>query len=127
MLRTTLDRGFVRCALGDTVLLFGAAGEMDAAPPELATPAAKPDLLLVLADDLMWCDIGCYGSPQAQTPHIDRLAIERVRFDRAFAATAMCSPSRHQLYTGLYPVRNGAYPNQSQVYPGTKNRVHYFR
>jgi len=50
-----------------------------------------------------------------------------MRFSRCFTATAMCSPSRQQLYTGLYPVKNGAYPNNSRAKPGIKSIAHYLK
>jgi len=80
----------------------------------------------VIGDDHSWHDIGCYGSTQVRTPNIDRLAAHGMRFTAAFTATAMCSPTRQQLYTGLFPVRNGAYPNHSRVRPGTNSMAHYF-
>lgn len=98
-----------------------------AAEPASAQSAQRPNIVLVIGDDHSWHDIGCYGNPQVRTPNIDRLAERGMRFTAAFTATAMCSPTRQQLYTGLFPVRNGAYPNHSQVYPGTKSMVHYFR
>ncbi len=87
----------------------------------------RPDIVLVLADDQTWSDSGCYGNRQVRTPNIDRLAAEGMRFTRAFTATAMCAPTRQQLYTGLFPVRNGAYPNHSKVKPGTRSIVHFLR
>src|SRR5690606_30951446 len=47
--------------------------------------------------------------------------------DNMFTATAMCAPTRQQLLTGLYPVRDGAYPNHSEVYEGTKSLAHYLQ
>ena len=76
--------------------------------------AVPPDIVIVLADDQTWSDSGCYGNKQVKTPNIDRLAAEGMRFTRAFTATAMCAPTRQQLYTGLFPVRNGAYPNHTK-------------
>ncbi|MDA2938025.1 sulfatase [Acidobacteria bacterium AH-259-A15] len=87
----------------------------------------RPNILLFLADDMAWHDCGAYGNKQVRTPHIDRLATEGMIFDRAFTATAMCAPTRQQLYTGIFPVRNGAYPNHSQVKAGTKSMVHHLR
>jgi uncharacterized sulfatase len=92
-----------------------------------AAAAARPNILLILADDQTYHDAGCYGNDQVQTPNIDRLASQGMRFTRAFTATAMCAPTRQQLYTGLFPVRNGAYPNHSRVYPGTRSVVHHLR
>ena len=90
-------------------------------------PGVSPDIVIVLADDQTWNDSGCYGNRQVKTPNIDRLAAQGMRFTRAFTATAMCAPTRQQLYTGLFPVRNGAYPNHSKVKPGTRSMVHFLR
>jgi len=81
----------------------------------------------MLPDDLSWHDIGCYGNSDVKTPNIDKLASQGMRFTRAFTTTAMCAPTRQQLYTGIYPVRSGAFPNHSKVKPGTKSMVHYFK
>jgi uncharacterized sulfatase len=87
--------------------------------------ASKPNIVLVIADDMAWLDCGPYGSKEVRTPNIDRLASQGMTFERAFTATAMCSPTRQQLYTGVFPVRNGAYPNHSKVKPGTRSMVHH--
>ncbi|MEM9015478.1 MAG: sulfatase [Verrucomicrobiota bacterium] len=87
--------------------------------------AKPPNVLLILADDLSWFDIGCYGNKVVRTPNIDKLASDGMKFSNAFTATAMCAPTRQQLYTGLFPVRNGAMANHSQVKPGTKSMVHH--
>jgi len=92
-----------------------------------AAAATKPNVFLIIADDQTWRDNGCYGHPDVRTPHIDRLAAEGMRFTHCFTATAMCAPTRQQLYTGLFPVRNGAYPNHSKVYTGTKSVVHHLK
>jgi len=94
---------------------------------ESAPPAKKPNVLLIIADDQTWRDNTCYGHPDVKTPNIDRLAAEGMRFTHCFTATAMCAPTRQQLYTGVFPVRNGAYPNHSKVYPGTKSVVHHLK
>ena len=86
---------------------------------------ARPNILLILADDMAWRDSGVYGNPEVRTPNIDRLATEGLTFDKAFTTTAMCAPSRQQLYTGLFPVRSGAYANHSEVRDGVKSIVHY--
>ncbi len=85
----------------------------------------SPNILVIIADDLTHFDIGCYGSPNVQTPNIDALASQGLRFTRCFQAAPMCSPTRHNFYTGLYPVRNGAYPNHAKARPGTKSIAHY--
>ena len=86
----------------------------------------KPNFVFVIADDCTYRDIGCHGG-QAHTPNIDRLAGEGMRFTHCFQAAPMCSPTRHNIYTGLYPVKSGAYPNHTFANPGTKSVVHYLQ
>jgi uncharacterized sulfatase len=86
--------------------------------------AERPNFLFVIADDCTYSDLGCYGG-QAITPNIDRLAIEGMRFTHCFQAAPMCSPTRHNIYTGLYPVKSGAYPNHTFAKEGTKSVCHY--
>lgn len=68
-------------------------------------PKPGPNIILFLIDDLGWKDLGCQGSAFYQTPNIDRLAGEGVRFTAAYAACAVCSPTRAALLTGKYPAR----------------------
>lgn len=68
-------------------------------------PKQKPNIILFLIDDLGWRDLGCQGSTFYQTPHIDQLAAEGVRFTDAYAACAVCSPTRAAVLTGKYPAR----------------------
>lgn len=65
--------------------------------------APPPNIVLLIADDLGWDDLGAYGHPTLRTPNIDRLAREGLRFDRAYVTTSSCSPSRASLITGRYP------------------------
>lgn len=86
--------------------------------------AAGPNVLLILADDCTYRDLELYGG-QAKTPHLNRLAEEGMTFHRCFQAAPMCSPTRHSLYTGLYPVKSGAYPNHTRAYPWVRSIAHY--
>ncbi len=85
-------------------LLIAAAASVSPAP---ATPAGggaeRPNIVLIIADDLAWDDSGAYGNPEVSTPNIDRLAREGLRFDRAFLTASSCSPSRCSIITGRYP------------------------
>lgn len=92
----------------------------------VAAAAPKPNFLFVIADDCTFRDIGCYGG-QAHTPNIDRLATEGMKFHQCFQSAPMCSPTRHNIYTGLYPVKSGAYPNHTFAKDGTKSVVHYLK
>jgi len=87
-------------------------------------PGARPNIVFINADDLTFRDLGCYGG-QAHTPNLDRFAREGMRFTRCLQAAPMCSPTRHNIYTGLYPVKSGAYPNHTFAREGTKSIVHY--
>jgi len=68
-------------------------------------PKPKTNIILFLIDDLGWRDLGCQGSTYYQTPNIDRLAKEGVRFSDAYSACAVCSPTRAAILTGKYPAR----------------------
>ncbi len=70
-----------------------------------AGPAEKPNFVFILADDLGGRDLGCYGSTFHETPHLDQLAREGVRFTDAYAACPVCSPTRASILTGQYPAR----------------------
>jgi arylsulfatase A len=69
------------------------------------TPTTPPNVIIFYVDDLGWKDVGCYGSSFYETPHIDHLATEGVRFTNAYSACHVCSPSRASLLTGKYPAR----------------------
>ncbi len=67
-----------------------------------AAAQARPNIVLILADDLGYGDVGCYGQKRIQTPCIDRLAAEGIRFTQAYAGCTVCAPSRCVLMTGLH-------------------------
>lgn len=76
-------------------------------PAAAASPAPKPNIIVVLFDDLGGRELGCYGNAFNETPRIDRLATEGIQFNRAYAPTPICSPSRASLLTGEAPARHG--------------------
>src|SRR5262245_27870320 len=75
------------------------------APARAATPASKLNVVLILADDLGWTDLACSGSKLYETPNIDRLARDGVKFTQAYSACTVCSPTRAAILTGKYPAR----------------------
>lgn len=87
----------------------------------------QPNIVLFMADDCTYWDIGAYGSKNSITPNIDGLASSGMKFANCFQAAPMCSPTRHNLMTGIYPVRSGAYPNHTFVETGTKSIVQYLK
>jgi arylsulfatase A-like enzyme len=68
-------------------------------------PANRPNLIFILADDMGWGDLGCFGSLHIRTPNLDRLAAGGIRFTHAYSASPWCSPARIGLYTGMNPGR----------------------
>jgi arylsulfatase A len=70
-----------------------------------AGDVAKPNVIVVLVDDLGWTDVACFGSRYHRTPHLDRLARDGMRFTSGYAACTVCSPTRAALLTGQYPAR----------------------
>ncbi len=66
---------------------------------------SRSNIVMILVDDLGWADIGCYGADLHETPHIDRLAEQGTRFTDAYAAAAICSPTRASILSGKYPAR----------------------
>ncbi len=88
---------FFRCILLSAILL---------SPGAKSVCADKPlNVVFFLVDDLGWSDVGCYGSSFYETPHIDQLAAQGVRFTQAYAACHVCSPTRASILTGKYPAR----------------------
>ena len=89
---------------------FGCLGVCSAAdmqPSDAGKAGRKPNVILFLADDLGWSDVGCYGSRFYETPNIDRLAEEGVRFTQAYSSCSVSSPARASIMTGRYPAGIG--------------------
>ena len=75
------------------------------APPQPA--AARPNIVSIVTDDQARWSLGCYGNRESRTPNMDRIAREGARFDNAFVATPVCSPSRAAFLTGRYGTQLG--------------------
>lgn len=119
MKRPTLAKQVSYLASGLAVFA-GIMGGANAAPKK----SAAPNIVVILADDMGWSDLGCYGS-EISTPNLDKLAQEGVRFTQ-FYNTARCSPSRASLMTGLYPHEAGMGYLDDLVHPnslGTQGRL----
>lgn len=87
------------------VLLIAAGGYSCTTGAAETKKEDKPNIVVILVDDLGWKDIGVYGSPFHETPNIDKLSREGMMFTDAYAASAICSPSRASILTGKYPAR----------------------
>ncbi|CDF79913.1 arylsulfatase [Formosa agariphila KMM 3901] len=79
----------------------------------------KPNIIFYLADDQDVYDYGCYGNEKVHTPAVDALAKDGILFTNAFTAQAICAPSRSQLFTGKYPLKNGCFANHT----GTRSDI----
>jgi uncharacterized sulfatase len=88
---------------------------------------SRPDLFFYLADDQNYWDYGYAGNETVSTPNVDRLVDEGVLFTRAYTGMAICAPSRNNLYTGLYPIRNGCYMNHIRSRDGVVSAAGYLR
>src|SRR3954462_9682503 len=80
-------------------LLLAAAGA------HAADPAAKPNIIVLLADDIGYGDLSCYGAKHARTPNLDRLAAQGCKFTDAHSPASTCTPTRRALLTGVYSWR----------------------
>ncbi|MEI6680409.1 MAG: sulfatase-like hydrolase/transferase, partial [Mariniphaga sp.] len=87
----------IRISLVFSVAAFGAMASPAFAKTE---QTKKPNILFILADDYGWSDMSCSGSKYYETPHLDQLAAEGVRFTNAYSACSVCSPSRATILTG---------------------------
>lgn len=107
--------------------IAGTAQAQDQKPRPAGPPVARPNIVVFLADDLGLLDTGPYGSKDARTPNLDRLAAAGQSFDRAFVASPACAPSRAALLTGLMPARNGAEVNQAAPHSWTRKLPAYLK
>lgn len=89
--------------------------------------ADKPNIVVYITDDQDKYNYGCYGNDKINTPAVDRLAREGVLFENAFTGQAICAPSRSQMYTGKYPLKNGCFLNHIQVKKDQLSVTKYMR
>ena len=90
-----------RFVIGVGVLLWGFAGQA----------AEKPNVILILADDLGYADLSCHGSEEIRTPHIDQLAASGIRFEQGYTPSSVCGPSRASILAGrnIWELEQGAF------------------
>jgi N-acetylglucosamine-6-sulfatase len=91
-----------------------AAASCSAPPPAPAPPPRPPNVVFIVVDDMRWDEMGAAGHPVLETPNMDRLAREGMRFLNAFATTPLCSPSRASLLTGQYARTHGIIDNTAR-------------
>ncbi len=114
-------RIFARCLLASVATISFVVGATVFGAVE-----KRPDIVVYISDDHGWNDSGAYGNRIVRTPNLDALAKQSLVFDRAFANSPACTPSRCALFTGVEPMRNGAHANHSQIRDGLKTWPDYF-
>lgn len=87
----------------------------------------KPNIIFYLADDQDQIDYGIYGNNLVKTPAVDKLAKEGIKFNNAYTTQAICAPSRSQIFTGLYPLKNGCMANHISVKNNLKDVNDYMQ
>ena len=88
---------------------------------------SKPNFIIYISDDQDYLDYGIYGNDRVDSKHVDKLASQGLKFTNFHTAQAICAPSRSQLYSGLYPIKNGCYANHIPVKKNTKSVVHHLK
>ncbi len=89
--------------------------------------STSPNFIFYLADDQDLLDYGIYGNPKVHTPAVDALAKEGMRFTNFYTSQAICAPSRSQIFTGMYPLKNGCMANHLPVKPNLKTVIDYMK
>ena len=96
-------------------------------PSDNAPEFNQPNIVFYLSDDQDWTDYGYIGNEKVHTPAVDRLAQEGMVFKNAFTGQAICAPSRAQLFTGKYPLKNGSFANHTATRPNIVSVTKHMR
>src|SRR5687767_10365719 len=102
-----MNLGKVLCCAWTAVLLCTV--QAMGAPTTAPAQGAKPNIIFVLADDLGWTDLACFGSKYYETPNLDKLASQGMKFTSAYTCGPNCTPTRAALMSGQYQPRTGIY------------------
>jgi arylsulfatase A-like enzyme len=97
--------------LSFALLLAAALGTLSVATVTAPTPPPRPNILMMLVDDMGYSDVAAFGSTNVSTPHIDALIRRGVKMTQWISAASICTPSRASLQTGRYPIRTGCMGN----------------
>lgn len=109
------------------MFVFAAVVSAATFPVAAAEEGRPPNIILIMADDLGYGDLGCFGAKKHRTPHLDRLAREGTRFTSFYVTSGVCTPSRASLMTGCYPKRVNLHENGKGnwvLFPGNARGLH---
>lgn len=120
------SRDLWRCTLVCVIVLLSQTMLIACASTSRAADE-RPNIFIIFSDDVTTKDLGFAGNSLVRTPRLDRLAGEGMVLSNVFTPTPQCAPSRAALFTGLYPFRNGAHANWTEVKPGLKSLPHYLQ
>ena len=98
-----------RLGIALAVLAYGISGGMPAEPASISEGKTRPNIILCMADDHGWHEVGYYGHRYLKTPALDEMASQGLRFDRFYSAAPVCSPTRGSVLTGRHPNRYGTF------------------
>ena len=98
---TLLFKYATKLLVAVSAIVVGTTSDAEVASPD------RPNIVLILIDDMGWRDLGCTGSDLYRTPHIDALARQGMQFTQAYASATICSPTRQDILTGQHPARLG--------------------
>jgi len=101
-------RDFLKKTVGIGAMSFAAANLINTSRA-VVTKRNRQNIILIMTDNHGAWTLGCYGNPDIKTPNIDRLAMEGIRFTKAFSSNAVCSPTRATYLTGLIPSQHGVH------------------
>lgn len=121
---------FTGSLIGSVIFIVTSCGQTHKNPltkESTVQVAEKPNLIFYLSDDQDVYDYGCYGNEKVKTPAVDQLASEGILFSNAFTGQAICAPSRSQLLTGKYPLKNGCFANHTRTRPNIVSITKYMR
>lgn len=113
-----MNRSIYKCLVVMSILFPGSIRSQ-------TKPDKRPNVVIIMADDLDSRQLSCYGGKNIQTRNIDQLAGEGLQFNSIYASHATCVPTRASLFTGLYPMRHGSFQNHKPVYKNMKSIGHY--
>lgn len=113
--------------LGLAVGMLPAVSVSAETAPKAASDTPRPNFLIIMSDDLTYWDLSIYGSENHRMPNLEALAADGMQFNNAYNSCTTSVPTRHCLYTGMYPMSNGGFYNLGMISPGVRTMPMYMQ